>query len=186
MPVTTLDRKTALIIIDLQNGIVAMAAANGIADVVTRAAALAEAFRRHGLPVVLVNVSGASQGRNERGQPPREFPAGFTDFVPELDRQPSDVVVTKRTWGAFTNTDLEAKLKEAEATQLVIAGVATSVGVESTARQAHELGFNLTLATDAMTDLVPAAHANSLAHIFPRLAETGSTAEIIALLDKSR
>ncbi len=90
--------------------------------------------------------------------------------------------MTKRTWGAFTNTDLEAYLKARSVTQVVIAGVATSIGVESTARFAHELGFHVTLAVDAMTDLTADAHDNSVARIFPRLGETGTTDEIIALL----
>jgi nicotinamidase-related amidase len=68
----------------------------------------------------------------------------------------------------------------------VMAGVATSIGVESTARQAYELGFNVTLAVDAMTDLSAETHHNAITRIFPRLGETGTTAEIVALLDKTR
>jgi len=94
--------------------------------------------------------------------------------------------VTKRTWGAFTNTDLDEYLKTQGVTQLVIAGIATSIGVESTARQAHERGFNITLAVDAMTDMNPDAHVNSITRIFPRLGETGTTEEIIDLLGKTR
>jgi nicotinamidase-related amidase len=94
--------------------------------------------------------------------------------------------VTKRTWGAFTNTDLEAYLKGLGVTQVVLAGISTSAGVESTARNAHELGFNVTLAVDAMTDTNPEAHANSVARIFPRIGETGTTQEIIDLLGRPR
>jgi nicotinamidase-related amidase len=94
--------------------------------------------------------------------------------------------VTKRTWGAFTNTGLDEHLKKLGVTQVVIAGVATSIGVESTARYAYELGFNVTLAIDAMTDMNADAHANSIARIFPRLGETGTTREIIELLDSTR
>ena len=92
--------------------------------------------------------------------------------------------MTKQTWGAFTNTGLNEHLKNLGVTQVVIAGVATSIGVESTARQAHELGYHVTLAIDAMMDLNPDAHANSTTRIFPRLGETGTTQEIVALLDK--
>lgn len=186
MPVTTLDPKTALIVVDLQKGIVSLPAAHPIGEVVTQAAALADTFRRHKLPVVLVNVSGGAPGRTEQAPRVREFPDGWTDLLPALNRQPEDHTVTKQTWGAFTNTDLEAYLKNLEVSQVVIAGVATSAGVESTARQAHELGFNVTLATDAMTDRDPDAHFNSVTRIFPRLGETGTTQEIIDLLDKAR
>jgi nicotinamidase-related amidase len=184
MTVTITDPAIALIVIDLQKGIVSLPTVHPIGDVVKHAGALADAFRRHGLPVVLVNVDAAAPGRTE--QPPRttEFPAGWTNLIPELNRQPQDHVVTKRTWGAFTNTDLEAYLKSLGVTQVVIAGVATSIGVESTARHAYELGFNVVLAVDAMTDMNLDAHHNSVARIFPRLGETGTTQEIIDLLDK--
>jgi nicotinamidase-related amidase len=91
-------------------------------------------------------------------------------------------LVTKRTWGAFASTDLEARLRQKGVTQVVITGVATATGVESTARQAFELGFNVTLAIDAMTDARPEAHAYSFANVFPRLAETGTTQQILDLL----
>ena len=98
-------------------------------------------------------------------------------------RRPSDHLVTKRTWGAFTNTELETHLRQSGVTQVVIAGVATSAGVESTARHAHELGFNVALAVDAMTDMSADAHHNSITRIFPRLGETGTTPEIVDLLE---
>jgi nicotinamidase-related amidase len=184
--ITTLDPKTALILIDLQKGIVALPTAHSAAEVVKHAGALAEAFRRHGLPVVLVNVAGGAPGRAEQSRSMGQLPPDWTDLVPELNRQPGDHTVTKRTWGAFTNTDLQEHLKKLDVTQVVIAGVATSIGVESTARHAYELGFNVTLAVDAMTDLNPDAHTNSITRIFPRLGETGTTREILDLLDRTR
>jgi nicotinamidase-related amidase len=186
MAITALDSNTALIVIDLQKGIVANPTAHPIGEVVKHAAALADAFRRHRLPVVLVNAAGGAPGRTERTRSRGEFPAGWADLVPELNQQPEDHTVTKRTWGAFTNTDLDEHLKKLGVTQVVIGGVATSIGVESTARQAHELGLNVTLAVDAMTDMNLEAHTNSITHIFPRLGETGTTGEIVALLDSSR
>jgi nicotinamidase-related amidase len=186
MAITALDPKSALILIDLQKGFVASTTAHPIGEVVKHAAALADTFRRHALPVVLVNVTGGAPGRTEQVRPRGEFPAGWTDLVPELNQQPEDHTVTKRTWGAFTNTGLDEHLKKHGVTQVVIAGITTSIGVESTARQAHELGFNVTLATDAMTDRDPDAHTNSITRIFPRLGETGTTGEIIALLDSTR
>lgn len=185
MTVTTLDPQTALVVIDLQNGIVAYPTAHPTSEVMAHARALIDAFRQRGLPVVLVNVTGGAPGRAEQSRSMGELPAGWADFVPELDRQPQDHTVTKRTWGAFTNTDLEAHLKKLGVTQVVLAGVATSIGVESTARFAHELGFNVTLAIDAMTDMNTEAHDNSVTRIFPRLGETGTTREIIDLLDAS-
>ena len=186
MALTVLDPQTALIVIDLQKGILALTTARPQIEVIEQAASLADAFRRHGLPVVLVNAAGGAPGRTEqqfRGGP---RPVDASELVPELHQQPADHTVTKRTWGAFMNTDLDAYLKGLGVTQVVIVGIATSAGVESTARQAHEHGFNVTLATDAMTDMNADAHLNSVTRIFPRLGETGTTAEILELLETSR
>jgi nicotinamidase-related amidase len=181
-----LDAKTALLVVDLQKGIVGLPTAHPIADVVKNAARLAEAFRRHHLPVVLINVDGGAPGRVEQSRVFGELPPDWTDLVPELDRQPADHLVTKRTWGAFTNTDLEQHLKRFDVTQVVIAGVATSAGVESTARHAHELGFNVALAVDAMTDMDADVHHNSIMRILPRLGQTGTTQQIIDLIEARR
>jgi nicotinamidase-related amidase len=183
MVVTTLDPRTALIIIDLQKGIVAFPTVHPVGEIIKHSAELADAFRRKGLPVVLVNVDAGAPGRTEQAPRTKDFPAGWADLVPELNQQPQDLTVTKRTWGAFTNTGLEQLLKNLGVTQVVIVGVATSAGVESTARFAHELGFHVTLAVDAMTDMNLDAHTNSITRIFPRIAETGTTQEIIALLE---
>ena len=183
MAVTTLDPKTALVVIDLQKGTVSLPTVHAAAEVVKQASALVDAFRRNGLPIVLVNVAGGAPGRSEQARNLGELPAGWADLLPELNQRPEDHTVTKRTWGAFTNTDLAQHLKTSGVTQVVLAGVATSIGVESTARHAYELGFNVTLAIDAMTDISPEAHINSVTRIFPRLGETGTTREIINLLD---
>ncbi|MET0879389.1 MAG: isochorismatase family protein [Tardiphaga sp.] len=186
MTLTAIDPNTALIVIDLQAGIVANPTVHPVGDVVIRARALLDAFRRHGLPVVLVNVAGGAPGRTERPRASVALAAGWTDLIPELNRQASDIVVTKRTWGAFASTDLEARLRARGVTQVVIAGVATGTGVESTARQAYEQGFNVTLAIDAMTDTRAEAHDYSIAQVFPRLGETGTTQQIVDLLDQGR
>ncbi len=184
MPVTTLDSRTALIVIDLQKGIVGLAGAEAVEPVVRNSRLLADAFRARGLPVVLVNVAGGAPGRTEQPRPSQPFPPDWAELLPELDPQPTDILATKRTWGAFASTDLEKRLKDLGVTQVVVTGVATSIGVESTARQAYEAGFNVTVAIDAMTDLRPEAHQASIAYIFPRLGETGTTQEIIGLLDR--
>jgi nicotinamidase-related amidase len=183
MPVTTLDPVTALIVVDLQKGLVGSPFITSIDTVVERSRALLDAFRQRGLPVVLVNVDGGAPGRTEQPRRERSFATGWTDFVPELDQQAADIVVTKRTWGAFASTDLEHRLKALGVTQVVVTGVATGTGVEATARQAYEQGFNVTLAIDAMTDLRPQAHDYSIHNVFPRLGETGTAEDIIHLLE---
>ncbi len=185
MALTVLDPKTALLVVDLQKGIVGMAPAEAIGGVAQKAKALTDAFRAAGLPVVLINVVGGAPGRTEQTRRlPDALPEGFADFIPELGQKPGDIVVTKRTWGAFASTDIEARLKALGVTQVVIVGVATGTGVEATARQAYEAGFNVTLAVDAMTDPRAEAHAYSIANVFPRLGETGTSEDIIDLLAK--
>lgn len=184
MALTTLDPKTALIVVDLQKGIVAMPRAHSVGDVVTQTGLLLDAFRDRKLPVVLVNVAGAAPGRTEQPRRHVSFADGWADLIPELDQQPGDIVVTKHSWGAFATTDLDDQLKARGVTQVVIAGVTTGTGVEATARQAYEAGFNVTLAIDAMTDMRAEAHDYSIAKVFPRLGETGTTQDIIDLLDK--
>ena len=187
MALTTLDPKTALIVVDLQKGLLSYPTVTPIADVARQAAALVDAFRRHQLPVVLVNVTGRAPGRTEQIRASAaEASTDFADFLPELNQQPHDHVVTKKTWGAFTHTDLDTHLKRIDVTQVVILGVATSVGVESTARHAHELGYHVTLAVDAMTDMSEEAHHYAITKVFPKLGETGTTQEVIGLLHRTR
>jgi nicotinamidase-related amidase len=184
MTVTTLDPTTALVVVDLQAGIASLPTAHPFADVLANNRLLLDAWRARGLPVVLVNVDGGAPGRTEgsAGRAAVARPDGWTELLPELDQQPSDLTVTKKTWGAFTGTDLDAQLEARGVTQVVVTGVATTAGVESTARHAHENGYHVTLATDAMTDMSADAHDNSVTRIFPRIGETGTTREILALL----
>jgi nicotinamidase-related amidase len=179
MALSTFDPAAALIVVDLQKGITALVPDRTVLD---NSAALAAEFRARGLPVVLVNVDGGAPGRTEAAQPQRARPADWTELAPELDAQPGDIRVTKQRWGAFTGTDLHRLLQERGVTQTVLTGVATSIGVESTARSAHEHGYHVVLATDAMTDLDAEAHRHSVERIFPRLGETAATAEILAAL----
>lgn len=189
MTVTAIDPRTALVVIDLQKGIVTLPTAHSSETVVMRAAELAQTFRERGLPVVLVNVAGGAPGRtdeNQTGAARSALPADWTELAVALDAQPGDHRVTKHRWGAFSEESLDRLLRELDVTQLVLAGISTSIGVESTARAAYEAGYNVTLAIDAMTDTNLQSHNNSVERIFPRLGETGTTADIIALLRNLR
>ncbi len=186
MALTTLDPKTALVVIDLQKGIAGRPNLTAANDVVARTNDLLDVFHHHKLPVVLVNVTGGAPGRVEQKMSVGQRPADWAELVPELHKESSDKLVTKRSWGAFTNTDLDAYLKDCGVTQVVVCGIATSAGVESTARSAHEHGYSVTLAIDAMTDMNIDAQTNSITRIFPRLGETGTVQEIIELLSQTR
>jgi nicotinamidase-related amidase len=190
MPATALDPKTALVVIDLQKGISALPTVHPFRDVVANTVKLAEAFRRANLPVVLVTVSFSADGgdrlrpRNEA--PPRAFnmTPDFAQLVPELEPKPNDILVVKRQPNAFYGTDLDLQLRRRQITGIVLTGVATSIGVDGTARAANELAYNLTFASDAMTDMDAATHELVLKKIFPRLGEIDTTEAILALMKR--
>ena len=166
MALTTLDPNTALIIVDLQKGIIGARFVHAIDEVVMRASALADKFRALGLPVVLVNVTGTAPGRTE--QPPRQtgpVPVGWTDFIPELNQQPDDIVVTKRTWGAFASTHLEAQLRARRVTQVVVAGVAT--GQQGGEGDILRFVFFHSIAMAVLVGVLVFAQASALRNMIP-------------------
>jgi len=126
MPLTKLDTTAALIVIDLQKGIVDLPAVHPAGEVVNRSAQLARAFRDRGLPVVLVNVSGRAPGRTDAIASKFSLPPNWTELVPELERQPSDYIVTKQRVGAFIGTSLDETLRQRGVIQVFLTGVATN------------------------------------------------------------
>jgi nicotinamidase-related amidase len=186
MAVTSLDPKSALVLIDLQVGITALPTIHPADEVVARSALLAAAFRERDLPVALVNTSFAADGgdllkpRTDAAAPAMTIGPDFADLRPELGAAATDILITKHQWDAFFGTGLDLQLRRRGVTQIVLAGISTSIGVESTARQAYSLGYQLAIATDAVTDIVATAHDNALTTIFPRIAELDSTDAILA------
>jgi nicotinamidase-related amidase/MFS family permease len=188
MALTTIDPTSALVVIDLQKGIVSGQTDDLVTDVVKQATHLATEFRRHGLPVVLVNVTGRAPGRTEARHPTggAALPAGWADLIDELDVQPTDHLITKRRRSAFHDTGLDTLLRDLDVTQIVLAGISTSAGVESTARSAADYGYHVVLATDAMSDPDADAHRNSIERVFPKLGETATAAEVIDMVEATR
>jgi nicotinamidase-related amidase len=186
MPLTQLDTVAALIVIDLQKGIVTIPPAHPMSEVIDRSAQLARAFRERSMPVVLVNVTGAAPGRVDALRPNFKPPSDWAELCPELDAQPTDHRVSKQRYGAFIGTDLDAYLRSRNVTQVLITGVSTSAGVESTARSACDHGYNVVLVTDAMTDRSAEAHRHSVETVFPRIAETTITDELLKHLQSQK
>lgn len=180
--------KTALVLIDLQKGIVGRETQPyKSGDVVSNAAALAEAFRKNGMPVFLVHVNftpgtalrlKVDSSMSSRG----DIPPDWADFVPELGPKEGDVTITKRQWGAFYGTDLELQLRRRGVDTIVLGGIATTYGVESTARFAYEFGFNQVFAEDAMTDMSAEAHRNAVEYVLKRMGRVRKTQEILSEL----
>ncbi len=188
MPTVTLDpAATALVLIDLQRGVVARPAEpRTAADVVATCARLADALRPRGVLVVHVRVSFgpghvlAPPNDVDQPTPLDKLPGGWDELVPDVRREAADVFVTKHQWGAFHGTDLEVNLRRRGRTTIVLGGIATNIGVESTARDAWERGFRLLLVEDAMATATAAAHEMSVRMIFPRLGHVCSAADVIA------
>ncbi len=182
MTLSQLDPTVALLSIDLQNGILRLSTTADSHAVARTVGAVASAFRATGRPVVVVTVAGAPRTRIDRTQAAAPVPDDFAEPAAELDVQPQDIRIVKRTWGAFTGTDLREQLEAHGITQVVIGGIYTSIGVESTARFAQELGYHVVILSDAVADTVPEAERSSLSNILPRVAELATSAEVIAAL----
>lgn len=178
-----LDENIALIVIDMQELVRTLPYSTPIDDVITHVGELAQAFRAAGKTVVTTRVAGGVMTRADRPMTLKgEIPTEKLALVTELDSQPSDIDVPKKHWGAFTDTSLEQDLRDRGITQVVMTGVATGFGVESTARVASELGLNVVIATDAMSDMNAAVHERATTMIFPAMAQCRTTAEILAAL----
>ena len=179
---------TALVLIDLQQGILARALAPHSADTVAKnAAALLSAARAAGLTVVLVRVGFHADGR-DRLQPPvdRPMPAGpmppnWLEFIPAIVPAPSDLLVLKHQWGAVHGTDLDTQLRRRGIQTVILGGVATNMGVESTARDLWELGYQLIFAEDAMTSRSAEMHSFAVKQVFPMIGQVRSAEQILEM-----
>ncbi|MGD0095160.1 MAG: hydrolase [Terracidiphilus sp.] len=182
---------TAIVVIDLQKGIATTpgGAPHSKSDVVANCASLLSAARHAGAQPILVRVGGSPDGADrvrtltdQTWKTSGPLPPDWSELIPELNHQPSDLVIFKRQWGAFYGTDLDLQLRRRGLTTVILCGIATEGGVESTARDAYERGYSLIFPEDAMTGLSAESHANSTERIFPRLGRVRSTAEILAAL----
>jgi nicotinamidase-related amidase len=179
--------KTALVVVDLQKGIAGRPTAPYASDVVVKnAASLAEIFRKNGMPVFLVRVTPSPDKKDALhpvtdtqmtwNQPPS---SDWADIVPELGPKQGDFVITKHQWGAFYGTELDLQLRRRGITTIVLCGIATHIGVESTARFAYEYGYNQIFAEDAMSAMSEEEHAFSITKIFSRMGLVRKTEEIL-------
>lgn len=190
MSVLSLDpATTALVLIDLQRGIVAgTLVPRPASDVVARGAELAAAFRNRGALVVLVNVDPGQNGElfprpaADNPRAPMTITPDWLELVPELNRQPSDVVVTKHQPNAFYCTDLGVHLRRRGIRTIVLGGIATNLGVEATARAAFERGFEQVFVEEAMTARAEVLHTHSVVHILPTMGRMRTAAEVVAAL----
>lgn len=181
-------RTTALVLIDLQKGIVARELTpHPAAKVLENSVALGRRFNENGALVVLVHVSFSSDGRDRLQQPvdapmaapPGGIPPEWAEFASELAPVRASVVITKRQWSAFHGTELDLQLRRRGITTIVLGGIATNFGVESTARDAWQHGYELVVAEDACTSMGAGLHEFAIGKILPRLGRVRSTSDIL-------
>ncbi|WP_419703041.1 isochorismatase family protein [Promicromonospora sp. NFX87] len=180
-----LDPTCALVLVDLQVVTMSFPAAHNMGTVVAHAARLASSFRERALPVVLTvaDLNHPPAGRTQFARPRAEVPSASLALSDALGADESDIVLTKSGWGAFQGTDLDETLRARGVTQVVVAGLATGFGVESTARQAYDAGYHVMLVVDAMTGPDLEGHDHTVARVFPALGQVVTTDEVLASLN---
>ena len=192
MPELTLDHATtALVLIDLQRGITAgQTVPHAAADVISRAARLIAACRPRGVHIVLVRVDPGPNGilfprpQADQPRPPMTISDDWAELVPELGREPSDAVVTKHQPNAFYATDLEVQLQRRGVRTIILGGISTNVGVEATARAAHERGYEQIFVSDVMAAREADLHEHSVKRIFPTLGRVRALDAVLAAVGR--
>jgi nicotinamidase-related amidase len=190
MPDISFDPSTtALVAIDLQHGIVNLETVPHVsADVVSRTAQITKALRAAGGTIIFVRVTNREDGADALSPTtdivppaPAPKPSYWAELVPKLGLKDSDIIVTKRQWGAFYGTDLELHLRRRGIRTIILTGIATNIGVESTARDAFERGFDQIFVEDATAALNADAHKGSFA-LFGRMGRVRSTEQVLDAL----
>ncbi len=184
--------KTALVVIDLQKGITGREAKpHSSKQVIENAARLLDAFHKNEMLVFLVRV-GSAPDQKDRLNPEAEvswagsgapLPADWSELVPELRTENSDFIITKKQWGAFYGTEIDLELRRRKIETIVLCGISTNIGVESTARFAYEYGYNQIFVEDAMSSQTVEEHEHTIRKIFPRIGLIRKTEEVLSAIN---
>jgi nicotinamidase-related amidase len=158
--------------------------------VIAKSVVLGRKLVELGGQIVRVHVGFSIDGGDRPGQnvdspmqaPPGGYPPDFMEFVPEIAALPASVTILKRQWGAFHGTELDLQLRRRGINTIILAGVATNFGVESTAREAWQHNYSVVIAEDACSSMGADLHKFAIEKILPRLARVRSTQEILAAL----
>jgi nicotinamidase-related amidase len=188
--------KSALVVIDVQKGIVSperQLEPNNSSQIIANVSKLVTAFREADLPVFLVHVTsvdGKDMLHPVLDQPPQwssvSRPANWADFVDEIKPTNKDIVIAKRQWGAFYGTEVDLQLRRRKIETIVLCGVSTNLGVETTARDAYQRGYNQVFAIDAMAAFSREEHEATVKYIFPRIGLPRTTTEIINAMQENK
>jgi len=183
--------KTAVVVIDLQKGITAMPTEPYSSDlVIENVVSILNSARRKEMAVFLVHVTPSADFKDalkpiaQSSFSHVSFPKDWADYVPELNIQPSDLLITKRQWGAFYGTELDLQLRRRGIDTIILCGISTNKGVESTARFAYEYGYNQIFVEDAMAARTKEEHELPLKYTFPLLGLIMKTKELVKKLEE--
>ncbi|GGH74092.1 nicotinamidase-related amidase [Pullulanibacillus pueri] len=182
-------KKTALVVIDLQKGIVAMnSQPYEVQEVVQNNVKLAEALRAKGGLVTLVHVDfldgqdALKPVTDASASSSGERPEGFSEILPELGPHEGDLVITKRQWGAFFGTELDLQLRRRGIDTIILTGIATGIGVDTTAREAFQRNYQQIFVQDAMNGITQEEHEYTVNHVLPKMGRVRTTAEVLDAL----
>jgi nicotinamidase-related amidase len=173
--------KTALVLIDLQKGIVPI----GGDEIVEKSVQLVNRFREQNGFISFVRVDfqdgkdALTPETDQKPSAPQERPADWAEFDPRLNVQENDYIVTKRQWGAFFGTDLDLQLRRRGIDTIVLCGIATNIGVESTDLDEFQYGYNQIFITDAMATFTKEEHEATLSYIFPKIGKLRTTQQFL-------
>lgn len=186
-------KTTAVVVIDLQKGITAFPSRpHDVEKVIQNAVKILDVSRKLGMPVFLVHVTpsrdfkDALHPQSEKALSFDSLPEDWADFVPELNVQSSDFQILKRQWGAFYGTELDLQLRRREIKTIILLGISTNKGVESTARDAYERGYKQLFVEDAMSARASEEHLCSIKNVFPFLGKICLTEEVVGVLEKNK
>lgn len=182
---------TAVVVIDLQKGITSFPTApHNPQDVINNSVQVIEKARKSNMPVFLVHVTPSADFKDalrpeaDNVMAFSDLPSDWAEYVPQLNVQPSDIQITKRHWGAFYGTELDLQLRRRGITTILLCGISTNIGVESTARVAYELGYNQIFIEDAMAARSEEEHHFPVHTIFKRMGRVRSTKEVLEALSE--
>ena len=190
-PIQIDKSKTGLVIIDLQNGIVSLPTApHDSKTVVSNASKVANAFRENKMPVFLVHVAHSDSERlkplaDEPMPVHSPQPKDWAEFLPEIGPKEGDIIITKKQWGAFYGTELELQLRRRKIDTIVLCGISTNIGVESTARFAYEYGYQQIFVEDATSARSAELHDVTMNNIFKRIGRIRTTEQVLQALNSS-
>lgn len=180
----------ALVVIDMQKGIASSdrkLEPYDVKTVIKNVTALVEKFRSKNLSVFLVHVAG-TDGKDmlnpiteEEQKWNRQMPPDWADFIDGIETG-KEIVITKRQWGAFHGTELDLQLRRRKIDTVVLCGISTNIGVETTAREAYQHGYNQIFVVDAMSAMSKEEHDNSVKYIFPRIGLIRTTEQLLSMI----